>query len=347
MISLIRLAGPLRSHTISNLGPKISPTFFQHSVSPTGINHGASRFPTLQLLRQAHGKAKPKVSKQNSVQAPPPKKLASKKQVGELEAKKKPLKELQAEQQELETRINQKLKTGGSDTKIPLWDPVDDPKSNGTNGAMKAIYGFIAVNIGVFAIFTYTKVEEKRGNNRPFYHFAKNMTANLGEILVAHRYWTLITSNYTHMTFLHLGGNLMAYFFTASLLAQTPGFGPSRMIILTVCSGLAGSVAYLADRYWKFMKTGDDRKYGLGFSGCVTGVSAAAACIYPKTQFQLFMIIPMPLWLLVTGGIVYDGYSMYKGGNTGIGHGGHVGGFAFGILYYLFRLKPLMRMGRM
>jgi membrane associated rhomboid family serine protease len=54
----------------------------------------------------------------------------------------------------------------------------------------------------------------------------------------------------------------------------------------------------------------------------------------------IYGIIPLPLWATVAGYAVYDGYYL-NDNNSRIGHAGHLGGLAFGIAYYLLRLRGL------
>jgi membrane associated rhomboid family serine protease len=85
---------------------------------------------------------------------------------------------------------------------------------------------------------------------------------------------------------------------------------------------------------------GVDYQRGLGFSGALMGITSVAACLAPRAQVQLYGIIPMPLWGIVLGYAAYDGYYL-NNANSRIGHAGHLGGLAFGIGYYLLRLRGL------
>jgi hypothetical protein len=65
---------------------------------------------------------------------------------------------------------------------------------------------------------------------------------------------------------------------------------------------------------------------------------------YPFETFFLFWFIPVPLWVLLSIYVLYDihpvllalaGDRFY----TGVAHAGHLGGLAFGYLYYKFGLR--------
>ena len=70
---------------------------------------------------------------------------------------------------------------------------------------------------------------------------------------------------------------------------------------------------------------------------------------YPFEQYLLFWLIPVPLWALLGIYVLYDlhpvllalaGDQMF----TGVAHASHLGGLAFGFLYWRFgwRLEPLL-----
>jgi len=74
-----------------------------------------------------------------------------------------------------------------------------------------------------------------------------------------------------------------------------------------------------------------------GASGAVYSVLAVLACAAPTMTFQLYGIIPVPAWLVVSGLFAYDSYSTLKdtGGTTD--SIGHVGGLLAGVGYFLAR----------
>jgi membrane associated rhomboid family serine protease len=212
---------------------------------------------------------------------------------------------------------------------------MDDSQTN-----MYILYGFIGINCGVFAYTSYVKEQARQGNMQPFTKFYRNFTLNLHSVLDEHRYWTLLTNTFTHGGFMHLLGNMFSLFFMGRLVAQTPGIGPLAFVTLAIGSGLAGSAGYLYQRWLKTQGSRmRDNRHGLGFSGAVMGVGTAAACMYPKVTFLIYGIVPMPLWALMAGYMVYDGFYLNSDRNTGTAHAGHIGGAAFGALYYFLKLR--------
>ncbi|KAF1946645.1 hypothetical protein EJ02DRAFT_450373 [Clathrospora elynae] len=204
---------------------------------------------------------------------------------------------------------------------------------------MTVLYTLMGTNIAIFSYAMYLKVQATQGFSRPFTNFMRKMTLNLTEFRNG-AYQTIVTSMFTHADIGHVLSNMVTVYFLGSFLAQAPVITPGRYLIIALGSGISGSVGYLYNRYLQTTKnTGmPDNKSGLGFSGAVMGISTVAACLAPQTRVAIWGIIPMPLWALVTGYAVYDGYYI-NNADSRIAHAGHLGGLAFGLLYYFARLR--------
>lgn len=200
---------------------------------------------------------------------------------------------------------------------------------------MRVIYAFMGVNGAVFAYATYVQEQARQGHTLPFYRFINNATVSIRGVFKEHRYWTTVTHMFTHLGFMHFAGNMVSFFFLAQMLATTPAFTPLKLAVVVLGSGFAGSVGWL----YMNMRTRNQTR-ALGFSGSVMGVGTVAAFLYPKVQVHLFGIVPVPLWALMLGYAVYDGYYLNES-NSKVGHAGHLGGLAFGAVYYLARLRGL------
>ncbi|KAF2443963.1 rhomboid-domain-containing protein [Karstenula rhodostoma CBS 690.94] len=201
---------------------------------------------------------------------------------------------------------------------------------------MRLIYSFIGLNAGVFAYATYLQEQARQGHQLPFTKFIQNMSLSPIGVIREHRYWTTITSVFSHLGLMHVAGNMLSFYFMGQMLAVTPGFTPGKIAVLVLGSGLAGSVGWL----FTAMKNQNYQGRALGFSGSVMGVGTVAAFLYPRTQFMIYGIIPMPLWLLMAGYAVFDGYYL-NDRSSRVGHAGHLGGLAFGIVYYFARVRGL------
>lgn len=207
--------------------------------------------------------------------------------------------------------------------------------SSGLN--MYTIYGFIGINTGVFLYGQYAKLEAGEGSPQRYIDFMENMTLNTDMFFREQKWWTIMTACFTHTQPLHLLSNLVTFYFIGQLLAFTPTITPMRLITLTLGSGLAGSAYWLYNR--SSNATGSmygmrDYMRGLGFSGCVMGIGTVAAFLHPREKFYIYGVLPMPLWVMVAAYAAYDGYYL-SDPNATTGHAGHLGGSAFGVLYFL------------
>ena len=134
---------------------------------------------------------------------------------------------------------------------------------------------------------------------------------------------------------------MFTVYFLGGMLAASPVITPMRFAMIAMGSGMSGAAGYLYNRYLQTQSSGmRDYTRGLGFSGAVMGISSVAACLAPTAKVAIYGIIPVPLWALVAGYAVYDGYYV-NSTNTRIGHAGHLGGLGFGIVYYFARLRGL------
>jgi membrane associated rhomboid family serine protease len=211
---------------------------------------------------------------------------------------------------------------------------------------MRILYGLIGVNIGIWCYFMYTKQLAAQGHMKPITQFIQNMTMNVNDFFGRKKYWQALTSCFTHFGIGHLVFNMFSAYSLGQMVAMTPGITAGKLLTLVIGSGLTGSAGFIAQRAAKTEGGRTDRVRGLGFSGCVMGLGAAAACMHPHAQMLIMGIIPAPLWALSIGYLVYDGYYLNDQTST-TGHAGHLGGALFGMAYWYLKLRGLGRGLRM
>jgi len=198
----------------------------------------------------------------------------------------------------------------------------------------------MGVNVAIFGYGQYLFTAAQQGHVKGWINFNRNMTLNLEDFKNG-RWWPLLTSCFTHTNLMHLGSNMLSVYFLGGMLAASPAITPVHFLTIAVGSGLAGSALYLANRYRQVKERGTrDYTRGLGFSGAFMGISSVAACLMPRMKVAIWGIVPIPLWGLVVAYAAYDGYYL-SSTDTRVAHAGHLGGLAFGIVYYLARLRGL------
>jgi membrane associated rhomboid family serine protease len=78
----------------------------------------------------------------------------------------------------------------------------------------------------------------------------------------------------------------------------------------------------------------------LGASGAVMAVMVVCACHYPH-RTMLVWFIPMPLWLMIVLYVGHDAYVFLVRANSLVAVSAHLGGAAFGFLYYKYQWRIL------
>ena len=153
----------------------------------------------------------------------------------------------------------------------------------------------------------------------------------------AKKYWTILTSAFSQIDMMHALFNLANIYYIGRFLAAIPSLRLADLAVLSFGAAIAGSLGWLASN--RARRPGQ-KTYALGSSGMVMGLLTATACLAPSIIVSLFGILPMPIGLLTVGYLFYDGYYLDSPTST-VAHGGHLGGMAFGLAFYVLRLRRL------
>ena len=156
--------------------------------------------------------------------------------------------------------------------------------------------------------------------------------------------WRLLTSAFCHdrYSIWHILFNMLILCWFGQRLERM--YGSTEFLMFYLVAAVCASVAYVALAYY----TGS-RLPAIGASGAIMAVMMLYVIFYPNEQFLLFWVIPVPLWAMLGLYILYDlhpvllalaGEHMF----TGVAHASHLGGLAFGFLYWRFgwRLEPIL-----
>ena len=136
---------------------------------------------------------------------------------------------------------------------------------------------------------------------------------------------------FSHTNILHMGVNLFVWNNFANAIWP---LSRGHYAIIILGSALTSSAAWVYDAQSKPSNHG-----ALGSSGIVSGVMTTVTMFYPTVQASLFGILPMPLWVLTCGFFALDYSLMKSSGDSRVGHSAHLGGAAFGFLYYSVFLR--------
>ncbi|KAJ7283877.1 hypothetical protein C8J57DRAFT_1293856 [Mycena rebaudengoi] len=193
------------------------------------------------------------------------------------------------------------------------------------------LWGILGLNGAVFALSYYAKQKLKverdaslvRSMMKHFYASWQNVSAG--------RVWTLFTSTFTHMDLPHILFNSITFYFMAPSVLYMLG---SRQFLFLYLGG--GAVAeLLAMAYTNIIRKRDPPS--VGASAAIYSILSFAACAVPRSTLLLYGIIPLPMWMAVSGIFAYDTYrtATDKGGTTNTA--AHTAGLMAGASYFLLK----------
>jgi len=128
----------------------------------------------------------------------------------------------------------------------------------------------------------------------------------------------------------HVVFNMLALYFFGTMVEEH--LGTRRFVRLYLACGVAGGLL------WLLMSavTGQPQTRVIGASGCVYGMIAYAAFLFPYARVFI-LIFPVRLWVVATAlavFAVYDTIVDLRIGASGVANSAHVGGMAFAAIWW-------------
>lgn len=198
---------------------------------------------------------------------------------------------------------------------------------------VSVIAKIICVTVAVFLLQTLT-AQPAPQDSLVFEWLAleRDLTFESGHI------WRLLTYAFCHSEhqITHIVCNMLALFFAGRIVAQKLGDREFLMFYLT-SAVFAGVVQVCSMAVFR----SPGPAWALGASGAVCSVFMLFAMYYPKMKLYLFGAIPVQArWLLIAL-VAYDilGFlglapRLLSGNGATVAHAAHLGGLAFGFLYF-------------
>lgn len=155
------------------------------------------------------------------------------------------------------------------------------------------------------------------------------------------RWWTLVTSAFSHNLLLHLLVNMFVLWSFGSLIESVLGRG-LFLVFYLVASVMSSLVHSVVSAYY----VGEPSVAALGASGAIAGLVLIFAMIFPREKILLFGLIPIPAIFGALAFVALDLWGLFAqahGGGLPIGHGAHLGGAFTGVLFYVFYLRKRIR----
>lgn len=153
------------------------------------------------------------------------------------------------------------------------------------------------------------------------------------------RYWTLITSVFSHNMFLHFFMNMFVLNSFGPIIELL--LGSKRFIIFYLIAGVISSLCHAMAS--AFLLHQPDLP-ALGASGAISGLILLFSLLFPKHIILILGLIPLPAVLGATLFVGLDIWGLIEqagGHGLPIGHGAHLGGALTGILYFLWNRTEL------
>ena len=159
--------------------------------------------------------------------------------------------------------------------------------------------------------------------------------------LMAGRYWTLLTSVFSHYMLLHLLFNMLVLNSFGPIVIDVVG---SRFfIVFFIIAGIFSSLSHAVVSAFFLHQP---NLPAVGASGAIAGVLFLFCFLFPREKILLMAIIPLPaIW----GAIAFVGLDVWglvaqsRGGGLPIGHGAHLGGAFCGLIAYFLIRKRVRR----
>jgi hypothetical protein len=129
---------------------------------------------------------------------------------------------------------------------------------------------------------------------------------------------------------------LLLYWFGTRLERM---YGGGEFLLFYLAAAVFSSLTYLGLAFY----TGSYAP-AIGASGAVMGVMMLYVIFYPNETYLFCWMVPVPLWVLLGLYVLYDLHPvlLQLAGDqifTGVAHAGHLGGLAFGFVYWRLDLR--------
>ena len=153
------------------------------------------------------------------------------------------------------------------------------------------------------------------------------------------RYWTLVTSEFSHILLIHFFLNMYVLASFGPIVEQI--IGSARFFVFYMTAAIVASFGHAGVSAFIL---GKPELPALGASGAISGVILLFSLMFPRARLLLFGVIPVSA---LNGALLFVGLDVAgliwqaEGGGLPIGHGAHLGGAATGVLYDFLVVRQL------
>ncbi|MCB9680421.1 MAG: rhomboid family intramembrane serine protease [Alphaproteobacteria bacterium] len=200
---------------------------------------------------------------------------------------------------------------------------------------LRALPMLMVINIAVFAVWQFfggaASLGLDRGLNLMTDHFLVSPAS-----WADGRYWTLLTSAFSHASIAHLAFNLLALWVFGSEVERV--VGARAFVHLYVAGGIVASLGHLL-----YCHVTGLTAPALGASGAVMAIAVVAALCFPRVILLLFFVLPVPQIIAVGLFVLLDIIGLFSPLDATIAHAAHLGGALYGLVWFRFFLPGYVR----
>jgi membrane associated rhomboid family serine protease len=186
----------------------------------------------------------------------------------------------------------------------------------------------VALNVAVFALW-HTLGRSDAGEA----FMAENFLVSLASV---RRPWTLLLAELSHIDPAHLLFNMLGLWTFGRVVEAA--LGGRRLLSLYLVGGVIASLGHVL--YGLVMDTAAP---ALGASGAVSAIAVVFAAMFPRARLYVNFFIPLPAAVAVGLFLLIDLFGVLNPRADMIAHAAHLGGAAYGAVYWLLAVRPRWR----
>jgi membrane associated rhomboid family serine protease len=186
----------------------------------------------------------------------------------------------------------------------------------------------VALNVAVFALW-HTLGRSDAGEA----FMARQFLVSVESV---RRPWTLVLAELSHLDPAHLLFNMVALWSFGRVVEAA--LGGRRLFSLYLVGGAIASLGHVL--YGLVMDTSAP---ALGASGAVSAIAVVFAAMFPRARLYVNFLIPLPAAVAVGLFLLIDLFGVLNPRGDMIAHAAHLGGAAYGAIYWLVAVRPYWR----
>jgi membrane associated rhomboid family serine protease len=207
----------------------------------------------------------------------------------------------------------------------------DGPSFLGTFAQQgRVCFWLIVINVVCFVLQIATMTREPI----PKDPFTDALLLNVEKVMHG-EVWRLLTYAFLHdpHSIMHILFNMLFLFWFGRQVEDH--LGSREFLTFYLVSAVLGGLVFTAAQLAGLHRSG----LALGASGAVMAVGVLAALYNPRQTILLFFLIPIPIWFFVVFMVAQDAFGLLGKTENGVAVSAHLGGAAFGFLYYRFHWR--------